>query len=51
MRILLIGAGNITSQINIQLNEQGHSVEAQMAVFQPAHIDLFDFKALILVSP
>jgi MinD-like ATPase involved in chromosome partitioning or flagellar assembly len=51
MRILLIGAGNITSQINVQLNEQGHSVEAQMAVFQPAHIDLFDFKALILVSP
>jgi MinD-like ATPase involved in chromosome partitioning or flagellar assembly len=51
MRILLIGAGNITSQINVQLNEQGHSVEAQMAAFQPAHIDLFDFKALILVSP
>ena len=51
MRILLIGAGNITSQLNVQLNEQGHSVEAQMAAFQPAHIDLFDFKALLVVSP
>ena len=51
MRILLIGAGNITSQINVQLNEQGHSVEAQMAAFQPSHIDLFDFKALLVISP
>jgi MinD-like ATPase involved in chromosome partitioning or flagellar assembly len=51
MRILLVGAGSVTSHINVQLGEQGHSVEAQMATFQPAHIDLFDFKVIILVSP
>ena len=35
----------------MQLAEQGHSVIAQIAAFTPQHIDLFDFRALIVVSP
>ena len=51
MQVLLIGNGTITSRLNTLLCEHGHSVEAAMASFSPQHIDLFDFKAIIVVSP
>ncbi len=51
MQVLLLGAGTVTSRLNMQLAEQGHSVIAQIAAFTPQHIDLFDFRALIVVSP
>ena len=47
MQVLLLGAGTVTSRLNMQLAEQGHSVIAQIAAFTPQHIDLFDFRALI----
>ena len=51
MQVLLLGAGTVTSRLNMQLAEQGHSVTAQIAAFAPQHIDLFDFRALVVVSP
>lgn len=51
MQILLLGAGTVTSRLNLLLAEQGHSVVAQIAAFTPQHIDLFDFRAIIAVSP
>ena len=51
MQVLLLGAGTVTSRLNMQLAEQGHSVIAQIAAFTPQHIDLFDFRALVVVSP
>ena len=51
MQILLIGNGTITSRLNTLLCEHGHSIEAAMASFSPQHIDLFDFQAIIAVSP
>ena len=51
MQVLLLGAGTVTSRLNMQLAEQGHSVVAQIAAFTPQHLELFDFRALIAVSP
>ena len=51
MQVLLLCAGTVTSRLNMQLAEQGHSVIAQIAAFTPQHIDLFDFRALVVVSP
>jgi MinD-like ATPase involved in chromosome partitioning or flagellar assembly len=51
MQILLLGAGTVTSRLNLLLAEQGHSVVAQIAAFTPQHIDLFDFRAVVVVSP
>jgi len=51
MRILLIGAGAVTSRLNVLLAEHGHTIEAQMAAFAPQHLELFDFHALVVVSP
>jgi MinD-like ATPase involved in chromosome partitioning or flagellar assembly len=51
MQILLLGAGTVTSRLNLLLAEQGHSIVAQIAAFTPQHIDLFDFRAIIAVSP
>ena len=51
MQILLLGAGTITSRLNLLFAEQGHSVVAQVAAFTPQHIDLFDFRAIVVVSP
>ena len=51
MQVLLLGAGTVTSRLNMQLAEQGHSVIAQIAAFTPQHMDLFDFRALIVISP
>jgi len=35
VQILLIGAGTISSRINLQLSSQGHSIVAQIAAFSP----------------
>lgn len=51
MQVLLLGAGTVTSRLNMQLAEQGHAVVAQIAAFTPQHLDLFDFRALVVVSP
>jgi MinD-like ATPase involved in chromosome partitioning or flagellar assembly len=51
MQALLAGAGTVTSRLNLLLAEQGHSVVAQIAAFSPQHLDLFDFRALVVVSP
>ena len=51
MQVLLLGAGTVTSRLNMQLAEQGHSVIGQIEAFTPQHIDFVDFRALVLVSP
>ena len=51
MQILLVGAGTVTSRLSLLLSEQGHRVSAQIASFTPQHIALFDFRALVVVSP
>lgn len=51
MQVLLIGNGTIASRLNTLLSEHGHLIEAAMASFSPQHIDLFDFSAIIVVSP
>ena len=51
MKLLLIGTGNITAHLGEVLREHGHLLEAVMASFIPAHMDLFEFKAVIVVSP
>ncbi|MEA3350993.1 MAG: AAA family ATPase, partial [Chloroflexota bacterium] len=51
MQILLIGAGSVTSRLNLVLTEHKHSIAAQMATFTPQHLDLFDFKGIVAVSP
>jgi MinD-like ATPase involved in chromosome partitioning or flagellar assembly len=51
MKLLLIGTGNITTRLGEVLREHGHSLEAAMASFIPAHIELFDFTGIIVVSP
>lgn len=51
MKLLLIGTGNITTRLGETLREHGHLLEAAMATFTPAHMELFDFKGVIVVSP
>jgi len=51
MQILLLGAGAVTSRLNLLLAEHGHSIAAQMAAFTPQHLDLFDFQGIVVVSP
>jgi MinD-like ATPase involved in chromosome partitioning or flagellar assembly len=51
MQILLLGAGTITSRLSLMITEQQHSVAAQIASFTPQHIDLFDFRAVVVVAP
>ncbi|MGD8749798.1 MAG: AAA family ATPase [Anaerolineales bacterium] len=51
MQILLLGAGSVTSRLNLLLTEHGHSVAAQMAAFTPQHLGLFDFQGMVVVSP
>lgn len=51
MQILLLGAGTVTSGLNMTLAEHGHQVMAVMASFTPQHLDLFDFQGLVAVSP
>jgi MinD-like ATPase involved in chromosome partitioning or flagellar assembly len=51
MQILLLGAGGVTSRLNLTLCEHDHVVTAQLATFIPQHLDLFDFQAMVVVSP
>ena len=51
MQILLLGAGTVTSRLNLTLCEHDHVVAAQLAAFTPQHLDLFDFQAMVVVSP
>ncbi|MCX6100180.1 MAG: hypothetical protein NTV92_01905 [Candidatus Bipolaricaulota bacterium] len=51
MNILLVGAGTETSGLNVALSEQKHVIQAQLAMFAPSHLDMFDFKTIIVVSP
>jgi len=51
MQILLVGAGTVTSRLNMILSEHQHTVVAQMATFSPQHLSLFDFSAMLVVAP
>ncbi len=51
MQILLLGAGTVTSRLNLLISDQGHSVVAQIAAFAPQHLELFDFKCVLVVAP
>jgi len=51
VNILLVGAGTETSELNVALSEQKHVIQAQLAMFAPSHLDMFDFKTIIVVSP
>jgi Mrp family chromosome partitioning ATPase len=51
MNILLVGAGTETSGLNVALSEQKHVIQAQLAMFAHSHLDMFDFKTIIVVSP
>jgi len=51
MQILLLGAGTVSSRLNLTLSEHDHVVTAQLAAFTPQHLDLFDFQAVLVVSP
>ena len=51
MQILLLGAGTVTSRLNLLLAEHSHSVAAQMAAFTPEHLDLFDFQGVVVIAP
>jgi len=51
MNILLVGAGTETSELNVALSEQKHVIQAQLAMFAPSHLEMFDFKTIIVVSP
>ena len=51
MNIMLVGAGTETSKLNVVLSEQKHTIQAQLAMFSINHLDLFDFKLMIVVSP
>jgi len=51
MDIFLVGAGTVTAQFNTTLSEHHHNVVAQMATFTPQHMDLFDFRAMLIIAP
>ena len=51
MNILLIGAGSETSKLNLALSDQKHTIQAQLAMFAVNHLELFNFKLIIVVSP
>jgi MinD-like ATPase involved in chromosome partitioning or flagellar assembly len=51
VQILLLGAGSITSRLNLILTEHGNTVTGQLADFTPRHLDLLEFRAILAVSP
>lgn len=51
MNILLVGAGSETSKLSFTLSEHKHTIQAQLAMFAVNHLDMFDFKLIIVVSP
>ncbi len=51
MQIFLVGAGAVTSRLNLLFSEHGHQVAAQLAVFNPQHLEMFPCEALVVVAP
>jgi len=51
MEILLLGSGPVTSRLNLALNDHGHRVAAQLATFTAQHLELFDCRAVLAISP
>ena len=51
MQILLIGAGSVTSSLNLLLAEHQHTIEAQLATLTFQQIEAFEFRGIVVVSP
>ena len=52
MKILLIGSGSVTSQLNMLLSTNGHSIPASIAVLNEGSLSIFpDYDAVLVVSP
>ena len=51
MNILLVGAGSETSKLNLALSEHKHTIQAQLAMFAVNHLEMLNFKLMIVVSP
>jgi MinD-like ATPase involved in chromosome partitioning or flagellar assembly len=51
MNILLVGAGSETSKLSLALTEQKHVIQAQLAMLSPNHLDMFDVRLIIVVTP
>ena len=51
MDIFLVGAGSVTSRLNMVLTDHQHHVVALMSSFTPQTLNLFDFRAMVIVAP
>ena len=52
MKILLIGSGSTTTQLNMLLSSNGHSIPASLAVLSEGALSIFpDYEAVVVVSP
>ena len=52
MKILLIGSGSTTTQLNMLLSSNGHSILASFAVLSEGALSVFpDYDAVLVVSP
>jgi len=52
MKILLIGSGSTTTQLNMLLSSNGHSIPASLAVLSEDALSVFpDYDAVLVVSP
>ncbi len=51
MEVLLIGAGSVTSKLNITLVQHGFSISAQLPNLTPNMLNGFDAKTIVVVAP
>jgi len=51
MEVLLIGAGQVTSRLNMTLVQHGHAISAQLPNLTPQMLNGFDARVLVVVSP
>lgn len=51
MEVLLIGAGQVASRLNLTLVQHGHQISAQIPNLTPQMLNGFDARVLIVVSP
>ena len=51
MKVLVIGAGAVSSRINLFLQEWGHEVQAQLPTLSPGLLSAFDARVLVVVEP
>jgi len=51
MKVLVIGAGAISSKLNLFLQECGHEVQAQLPSLSPGLLGAFDARVLVVVEP